>query len=128
MLRVKSAGRIKQYCLQEDTEEPKTVFHYRLPTLEAQQAIYGDIDITKMDENGELIFSMTPVKMDELLEACLVKIENIEYDGEVKTVELDTMARDKMRCVLGELGMNARMEISGQIVSEMSPEEELEKN
>ena len=54
MITLSQAGIICTYSLREDQTDPKTVFHYRLPTLEAQQRIYRDLDISKSNEDGEV--------------------------------------------------------------------------
>ena len=130
MIVLSQAGIICTYTLKEDQTDPKTVFHYRLPTLAAQQRIYRDLDITKMDKDGEVDFPISPEKLDELLFDCLVKIENCSApDGTLETIDVAALKTDGMKAdVLARMTINHRMELAGEILKKMMLSKDTKKN
>ena len=106
----------RTYTLKEDTSDPRTVFHYTLPTLAMQHDLFSRVG----DERARLKL------VDDVLRQCLCGVENLQVTGGEGPIALEWSAGKDT--VLAALTVAQRVEISDAIIAEMQGGKELEKN
>ena len=124
MLIVKNPQLIKSYILEDDKDnENPTKFYYKLPSLALQHNLFAEIT-DKVNIGLD--------KVDALLLACLVKIENLKMEDEngnlVDIIYNEKTSEQQKKKILEALPIQYRSELAGVIFNEMSLNKEEEKN